>query len=344
MSSWDDVVGTCILGPVVSTINALKYANIAESYKMSDPFSFLMDSLRLRARILYIGGVCGPWRMDITAPGLASFHMVVRGQAWLTSEISPHPRLLQPGDLVLYPRDLPHGLTAAPEGCDVVDASLRVGTGEGDTDLLCGTIELAEGHDHPLVLALPPEIVLPAEGLAPGLSALVGLMQQEASLGAAGRDAVVARLAETLFVLAARECMQQPDAAGALAGLSEPRLRKAMTVIHEHPQTPWTLQLLAQVAGMSRTAFAETFSRRVGVTAMDYLLHWRMRVAAGLLRDEGLSVEVVAARVGYESVASFIRAFSRVHGLTPGRFVRRALAASRLLPPTSPDLHSDRHP
>lgn len=60
---------------------------------------------------------------------------------------------------------------------------------------------------------------------------------------------------------------------------------------------------------------------------MDYLLRWRMRVAAGLLRDDGLSVEVVAARVGYESVASFIRAFSRVHGLTPGRYVRRAPAA-----------------
>lgn len=294
---------------------------------MADPFSFLMESLRLSARILYIGGVCGPWRMDIAAPGLASFHLVVRGEAWLTSGLTPQPRLLRAGDLVLYPRDLPHALMGAPEGCEVADASLRVDTGVGDTDVLCGTIELADGHDHPLVRDLPPEIILTGDGQAPGLAALVALMQQEVALAAVGRDAVVARLAETLFVLAARECMRQPDAAGALAGLAEPRLRKAMMAIHEQPETPWTLQSLAQVAGMSRTAFAETFSRRVGKTTMDYLLHWRMRVAAGLLRDDGLSVEVVAARVGYESVASFIRAFSRVHGLTPGRYVRRAPAA-----------------
>jgi AraC family transcriptional regulator, activator of mtrCDE len=290
---------------------------------MSDPLSALLDSLRLRARIIYIGGVCGPWRLDTSGQAPVTFHLVTRGEGWLTTATHPTARRLNAGDLVLFPRDAPHALTGSPLDCDVVDPRLLVAAGTGDADVLCGALDVIDGDRHPLLNALPDEIIVPADVHGNGAAGIAALMQAEALADAAGRDVLVARLAEALFILATRECIDRGDAHGALAGLADKRLRRALVALHAQPAEAWTLEALATVAGMSRTAFAETFFRRVGMTPAEYLLRWRMRVAATGLREEHLSVEAVAERVGYASVASFTRAFARVHGMTPGRYVRR---------------------
>jgi transcriptional regulator GlxA family with amidase domain len=53
---------------------------------------------------------------------------------------------------------------------------------------------------------------------------------------------------------------------GLLSGLSHPRLRNALVAMHEAPAQEWTLDELAQVAGMTRSEFATTFRETVGVT------------------------------------------------------------------------------
>lgn len=288
---------------------------------MSDPLSPVLASLRLSARVIYLGGVRGRWRLDSTGSAPVTFHLVTRGEGWLTSAADRSPRRITAGDLILYPRDAAHAVTGAPEGCDVVDLQWLTPVGEGDADVLCGAIDVGDGVRHPLLQALPEEVIVRARA-GGGAAALAAMLQEEALGESPGRDALIGRLAEALFILAARECVGQPGAEGVLAGLADTRLRRALAAMHAEPARAWTLDALGRVAGMSRTAFAEAFHARVGSTAMDYLLRWRMLAATGLLRDEGLNVEQVAARVGYESVASFIRAFTRVYGVTPGKYVR----------------------
>jgi transcriptional regulator GlxA family with amidase domain len=111
---------------------------------------------------------------------------------------------------------------------------------------------------------------------------------------------------------------------GVLAGLADPRLARALTAMHEAPGKPWSLEDLADAAGMSRTRFAERFRAVIGRTPIDYLTLWRMTVARQRLA-KGKPVKSVAVEVGYDSAAAFSRVFSRIVGHPP-----------RERPPTSP--------
>ena len=74
---------------------------------------------------------------------------------------------------------------------------------------------------------------------------------------------------------------------------------------------------------MSRSAFAERFSRLVGETPMHYVTRWRMYTAMEALRDERATVGEIALRLGYGSEAAFSRAFKRFSGVSPGAARRR---------------------
>ena len=69
---------------------------------------------------------------------------------------------------------------------------------------------------------------------------------------------------------------------------------------------------------MSRSAFAARFSELVGAPAMQYLLHWRMHLAATWLREQDTGLGELAGRLGYRSEAAFSRAFRRIVGISPG--------------------------
>jgi AraC-like DNA-binding protein len=73
---------------------------------------------------------------------------------------------------------------------------------------------------------------------------------------------------------------------------------------------------------MSRASFAATFKEQVNTTPGDYLLRWRVSVAQALLRQD-VPLKLVAARVGYDSQAGFLRAFKSIVGESPTLWRRR---------------------
>ena len=91
--------------------------------------------------------------------------------------------------------------------------------------------------------------------------------------------------------------------------------------MHERPAHAWTLEELARAAGLSRTAFAQSFKRVVGETPMAYLTRWRMTLATHKLREKGQTLGTVAFDIGYESQSAFCAAFRRFFGTSPKRFV-----------------------
>ena len=64
------------------------------------------------------------------------------------------------------------------------------------------------------------------------------------------------------------------------------------------PARDWTLEALAQVAALSRSAFAERFVQFVGQPPMQYLANWRMQLATNYLRNGTENIASVANRVG----------------------------------------------
>ncbi len=71
---------------------------------------------------------------------------------------------------------------------------------------------------------------------------------------------------------------------------------------------------------MSRTAFALRFKALVGRPPLDYLLRWRMRLAARALSSGQPKLAEIALSVGYESESAFSAAFRRVMGYSPKQY------------------------
>lgn len=106
---------------------------------------------------------------------------------------------------------------------------------------------------------------------------------------------------------------------------------RALALLHQRPAASWTLEGLAREAGLSRSALAERFTHFVGQPPMQYLMRWRMQLAARLLADGAAKVSTVALRTGYDSEAAFSRAFKKVAGVPPAAWRKRSLpgAAAR---------------
>lgn len=147
-------------------------------------------------------------------------------------------------------------------------------------DLTCATIQIGGRRGNPIALGLPELMVIPLDS--------------------------VATIGPTLDLLLAE----------AFAALADPRLARAVTAMHDKPGHGWTLDDLAEVAGMSRTRFASHFRDVTGSTPMDYLTRWRMTIAQNLLR-KGQSIKAVAVAVGYDSPAALTRTFGKVVGRSP---------------------------
>jgi len=99
-----------------------------------------------------------------------------------------------------------------------------------------------------------------------------------------------------------------------------PDVGKVLAAIHLQPERDWTVEALARMMGASRSAFAQRFATVVGETPAKYVLRVRMHQARQWLARDGMRVSVVASRLGYDSEASFSRAFKRVMGMAPSHF------------------------
>lgn len=93
--------------------------------------------------------------------------------------------------------------------------------------------------------------------------------------------------------------------------------------MHADIRAAWTLEQLAAAIGSSRSTLAERFATLVGLPPIQYLTRWRMQVAANLLNDPANKLFGIAREVGYETEASFSRAFKREVGLSPTQWQRR---------------------
>jgi AraC-like DNA-binding protein len=131
-----------------------------------------------------------------------------------------------------------------------------------------------------------------------------------------------------MFVEVLRHYMQElaPDQKGWLAGLNDPHISRALTMLHKEPARAWTVKELARDAGVSRSALANHFTDLIGESPMRYLAAWRMHLARQMLSEGNGSLAEVAERVGYESEYAFNRAFKRQVGEPPALWRKKASA------------------
>jgi len=147
-----------------------------------------------------------------------------------------------------------------------------------------------------------------------------------------GSRVMISRVLDLLFIRALRVWAASGRAnPGWLTAAMDPALGRALNAIHEAPERNWSIDELARLAALSRSAFATRFAARLGQPPGAYLLHQRLGHAAHLLRSTSESVGRIAATVGYTSEAAFSRAFARAYGDPP-----RAWRTAKTRPYPSP--------
>lgn len=298
-----------------------------------DVLADILESVRLGGGVRFQCEIGAPWGMGLPHSQTAEFHLLVRGNAWLRVPGAAHPIALQGGDFVAVLGGGAHSLSDLPDGPiqpieQLVDQKRLAGYGPvrfgGDglpAQLLCGYFTFDRSNLHPLVSALPPVIHLRAGELpqASWLQTTLQFMQHETQSGRPGAEAVVNRLVGVLFIQMVRRYFEQyPQKAGVLAGMADRHVGRSLELMHQSPQSRWSLETLARQVGLSRSALATRFHQLVGQTPMHYLTVWRMQLARQLLTEGTLGMAAVASKVGFESAPAFAKAFKRMTGRTPG--------------------------
>ncbi|MGA5822452.1 AraC family transcriptional regulator [Kitasatospora sp. NPDC094028] len=286
-----------------------------------------------------------PWGLRLPPVVGAVFHVVLYGTCWLVPAdraAGGEPVPLSPGDVLFLRDGRGHVLADRPDTPAVdanacrFDRSTPIGTvslgGDGArTSLLCGSYHLDQGRPHPMVRQLPALIHLPTRhGRHPELASAVQLLGAELENPRIGSAGIVPALIDSLLLYILRAWFEdQPaaTAAGWAAAIRDAGVAPALAAIHEAPATPWTVESLADRAGLSRAAFARRFTSLVGEPPMAYLTRWRMTTAARLLRESEAPLTAVATQAGYGSEYAFAKAFKREFGQAPGGYRREARAA-----------------
>ena len=246
---------------------------------------------------------------------------------------------LEAGDLVLLPHDEEHQiadpaeeeaapLAALPSERIGHNAALLCYGGDGPAALLiCGGVRFAGPLAHPLLDLLPRVLLLhreEQEGAHAWLDATLTMLGAEALSLRPGSAAVMTRLADILVLQTIRAWLERDEGQrlGWLGALRDPDIGSALALIHRRAEEPWTVASLAREVHLSRSVFSERFSKRVGMSPMQYVTRWRMSLARSWIREERMSASEAAHRLGYSSEAAFSRAFKRHLQVPPGAFRR----------------------
>jgi len=271
---------------------------------------------------------------NVSPTDLAHFAMLSRGNCWLSVEGLREPIPLAGGDCFLLARDTSIVMRDSPRtrpGSTFREIAAKAnsnvahyGGGGAPTTVVCGSFSFDRASLKPITQLLPSFILIKADrartlALHDTMQALASEMAEQAP----GSEVVATRLAEVLLIQILRahiaSGVEWRDK-GWLCAIFDPQIGIALSAIHDRVNTPWTVETLAEAAGMSRSAFAARFKKVLGQTPLEYVTEWRMQKAMPLLQQRDKKIIDVARSVGYESDAAFSKAFKRVVGANPSDY------------------------
>ncbi|MDF0530145.1 AraC family transcriptional regulator [Tsukamurella sp. 8F] len=277
-----------------------------------------------------------PWCVDVDDRAPLTVVAATTGSTWLVHSTEP-PALLEPGTVALLAHGRRYFVADEPKRAPTV----RIGPGQvcepmpgsgireadarglltwgnaddGPDQLLIGTYEARSMVGDHVTAALPDLAVLAPGAVDP---ALLDLLRRELTEPGAGHGMVVDRLLDLIVCMAVRAAAD--SGSGWLSGTTDPVVAGVLDLIHGAPAEPWTLDRLADAVHVSRATMAARFRTHVGCPPGDYLIRWRIALAADALTETDLPLTAIAERVGYATPFALSTAFTRVQGTSPASY------------------------
>jgi AraC-like DNA-binding protein len=327
-----------------------------------DALSELLRTVKLSGAMFYVAECTKPWRVlapaacklgryvAADASHVIEFHLAVHGSGYV--RVGEERTPFTAGDLFMIPHGDAHEMGNGT-GAVLLDAEpglpalltggikhAHFGGGGEETRLICGYLACDARLIRPVLAGLPHVVRVHIRNDRAGewLENSIVHAVERASAAEPGSDVILARLAEVLFAEALQRYVSQLPSGrtGWLAGAGDATIGRSLAALHRRPAHAWTLDEVAQEAGVSRSALTERFARYLGQSPMAYLTDWRLELGAEALRTTSRSVSQITAEVGYESEAAFNRAFKRRFGKPPAQYrktVREERRAGRAAAP-----------
>lgn len=317
-------VGLDILESLILALECFPYMNHSLS-----SIDWLLESLDPSARLFHTGQYCGRWKASTHGLSDTSFHLVVSGECWIHFK-GEESRHLSRGDAIFILRGIPYWLSneASAELAQAMPPrDMTPFTHPPPLDgvgLVCGFFDISPGIGQWVLQDLPAYLMLRAsDNGTHEASSVFNLILDETRRSSHPSPSLLTRLSDLLLIYVLRERIHHLSGLGGVLGLAtSDQFRPLLEQLIDEPGQEWSLDSMADVVGMSRSAFFKRFSERVGQSPGQTLLALRMHLAARYLKRNG-SVTEAADLVGYKSIAAFTRAFARHHGQPPGSFRRR---------------------
>ena len=297
-----------------------------------DALSVLLQNVHLFDTKYYRLNGIGNWSYSLTRQDTILFYLVMSGSFCI--DMGREIREAHAGDIIMIPSAHNHFSYALNHHgqdakalddllIDYKENSLDI-RGDGDVQSSLILIECKYDKEmmRPLLSVLPPilpEINEDSDGRFEVIDVEVRLLTLEAEHERMGKTAIINHWAGIMLVECLRVFIESlPEASDSwLKAMKDPFLTKALVAMHENPSQNWTIHKLAEVAGMSRSSFAQRFKEVVGMPPLTYLIDYRLRLAARYLRLQQNSISRISELVGYASDSTFSQAFKRVYGISP---------------------------
>lgn len=308
-----------------------------------DDVAGLLDGPRARGAFLLRTIMAPPWSLGVVDEAPLAVIAVVRGSAWVVMEHGERVRL-DPGGVAIVrgpghytvgddPQTEPDVVIHPGQHCvarngepmaEVMSLGVRTwgNDADGSTVMLVGAYESVGDVSDALLRSIPPLLWLQHDDWD---CPLIPLLCDEVVKDEPGQSAVLDRLLDLLLIASLRAWFARPgaDVPAWYRARRDPIVGRALRLLLNNAERPWTVASLSSEVGVSRAALARRFHEQVGEPPMTFLTERRLSMAADLLLDPDTTLAAVARQVGYSTPYALSTAFKRVRGVSPREHRRR---------------------
>lgn len=310
----------------------------------TDILDRLLTTLAVRVHAFALCEIKKGWRIAVDPMEGVTIHYILAGSG--TIAVGEGKSIaFRPNCVVIVPAGVSQTLgdpdpsvavTSASDICELrADGLLKFTAGGGSRNIFCACGTIAATYAGALGLFdFVREPIVEDVSDNPAMRRNFETLLSEIASPGLGTQAIAEALMKQCLVLLLRRQLGRPSVdSPLLAALQDNRLARVIASIVEQPTAAHTVEGLANLAGMSRSTFAERFATAYGQSPIEFVLKVRLRLGAQLLVSTTLPVKVISSSVGYASRSYFTRAFRAAYGADPTTYRTHGGFADR--PPRS---------